>query len=85
MQKFRFIIGVYLATLSMATLAQQPATATRSNMQPIYSSSPSISRETDESRHCTELAKRVDALKGKPQQRYAAAERYRQECATGNP
>jgi hypothetical protein len=75
---------VFLMSLPATTFAQQPAGAMEKNRQPMYSSSPKINRNTDESKHCTELAKRVEALKGKPQQRYAASERYKQECATGN-
>lgn len=34
----------------------------------------------DEAAQCTQLAKRIEALKGKPQRRHAALERYRLMC-----
>ena len=33
--------------------------------------------------HCKELSRKVEALKGKPQRRYAAAQRYEAECRKG--
>ena len=30
--------------------------------------------------HCQELSRKVEALKGRPQRRYAAAQRYEAEC-----
>ena len=38
---------------------------------------------TDEhAKHCQALSRKVDQLKGKPQRRYVAAERYKHECLT---
>ncbi|MEW8681551.1 MAG: hypothetical protein AB2536_06565 [Candidatus Thiodiazotropha endolucinida] len=34
----------------------------------------------DEAAQCTQLAKQIEALKGKPQRRHAALERYRFMC-----
>lgn len=34
----------------------------------------------DEAAQCTQLAKQIEALKGKPQRRHAALERYRLMC-----
>jgi phosphoenolpyruvate synthase/pyruvate phosphate dikinase len=34
----------------------------------------------DEAGKCAELAKRIESLKGKPQRRHAALERYRLMC-----
>ena len=50
--------------------------------QPIYSSSPKIHKQTADSKHCTEFSQKIETLKGKPQQRYAASQRYREECTT---
>ena len=30
--------------------------------------------------HCRELSRKIEALKGRPQRRYAAAQRYEAEC-----
>jgi len=72
-------------------LAQQHDNEMESNKppissgQPIYSSSPKIHKQTSDSKYCAELSKKIEKLKGKPQQRYAASQRYREECtATGD-
>jgi hypothetical protein len=36
--------------------------------------------ETEEKDRCAELAREVEALKGRPQQRFTAAQRYEAEC-----
>lgn len=40
----------------------------------------SPARAADRSERCAELARQVDALKGKPQRRFAASQRYEAEC-----
>lgn len=37
--------------------------------------------KSGEAEQCTELAKRIESLKGKPQHRHAALERYRLTCS----
>ncbi|MDH3282508.1 MAG: hypothetical protein OEQ18_15455 [Gammaproteobacteria bacterium] len=46
------------------------------------STSKNYSRQDSESKlaHCEELRKRIDELKGKPQRRKAASDRYDLEC-----
>lgn len=61
-------------------LAQQPGSVLNTEQKPIYSSSPSISNNSAQSEHCKELHSKIEALKGKPQRRYAAAQRYKAEC-----
>ena len=34
---------------------------------------------------CEELLRKIEALKGKPQQRHTARERYQQECTQNQP
>lgn len=41
-------------------------------------SRPASSNEKQD--HCAELARQVEALKGRPQRRYAAAQRFEAEC-----
>ena len=64
--------------------AQQPGSIMGSEQKPIYSSSPGISGNSVRSEHCKKLYKKIDALKGKPQRRYTAAQRYKDECTDQN-
>lgn len=86
MSNLRALVVTTLVFWGSAAAAQQPGSVMYSNEpainsgQPIYSSSPDIHKGDEQSKHCTELARKVETLKGKPQQRYAASERYKIEC-----
>ena len=83
----KLIISLMVFWVSMAS-AQQPGSVMYSGEpavtsgQPIYSSSPNIQKGAEQSKHCADLARKVEALKGKPQQRFAASERYKMECTS---
>ncbi|MES9992354.1 MAG: hypothetical protein ABW098_10400 [Candidatus Thiodiazotropha sp.] len=40
--------------------------------------------EESKAEDCAQLAKEIEALKGKPQRRHAALERYRLKCSNGD-
>lgn len=86
MRNLRALLVIIQVFWLSTVLAQQPGSIMYSNEpaissgQSIYSSSPNIHKGDEQSKHCTELARKVEALKGKPQQRYAASERYKMEC-----
>ena len=63
-------------------LAQEQGGEAEKGMQkPMYSSSPNMNWNTsEESQRCAELARKVQQLKGRPQQRYVAQQRYEAEC-----
>ena len=84
MLKRRILLTAILALVSASVFAQSTVEKQLIQGQPIYSSSPGITGKSKQSDHCAELARKVEALKGKPQRRYAAAERYKQECTGGN-
>ncbi|MEW8507448.1 MAG: hypothetical protein AB2598_12135 [Candidatus Thiodiazotropha sp.] len=44
-----------------------------------FTQAPQVDEGTEEP--CTKLAKEIEALKGKPQRRHAALERYRLKCS----
>jgi hypothetical protein len=45
---------------------------------------PPLERQSTGDR-CEELLRKAEALKGKPQRRHTALERYRKECSQHNP
>ena len=73
----RSLLMAALILSSALAIAQQSGSA---GQKPIYSSSPSISKNAAQSEHCKKLYKKIDELKGKPQRRYAAAQRHKAEC-----
>ena len=73
-----------LLLFSSLSLAQQPMSVMSKDAEPLYSSSPRISSSEERSENCKRLAKQVEELKGKPQRRYAAAQRYKQECGAAD-
>ena len=77
-------LALILAVFSSLAVAQQPNSMTNTKQQPIYSSSPSISGTSEKSAKCTKLHAEIDKHKGKPQRRYAAAQRYKEECTNQN-
>ena len=77
-------LSLSLVLFSGLSLAQQPMSVMNKEAQPLYSSSPRIESGEERSKHCTKLAKQVEELKGKPQRRYAAAQRYKQECGAAH-
>lgn len=81
MLTIRNLLATLLVSFSTMSLAQQPGSVMmKPDQQPMYSSSPTINKSSESSEHCSQLAKAVEALKGKPQRRHAAAMRYQQEC-----
>lgn len=52
---------------------------------PDYVKSTKDKQSEEHARHCKELSRQVEALKGKPQRRFAASERYKRECQTSSP
>lgn len=47
---------------------------------PVYQQDNRETLADERDRHCKELSRKIEQLKGKPQRRYAAAERYKAEC-----
>ena len=47
---------------------------------PEFIKSGNDSAAADHSKYCKELNKKINELKGKPQRRFTAMERYKQEC-----
>lgn len=76
----RKLLVAVLVSSTTLTIAQQPGSVLNTDQETIYSSSPGISKNSAQSEHCKELHKKIDELKGKPQRRYAAAQRYKAEC-----
>lgn len=83
MLSIRNTLVIPLILFSCISFAQQPGSVMSTENKPIYSSSPNINKGAAQSEHCTELYKNMESLKGKPQRRYAAAQRYKMECTTG--
>ncbi|HSG10290.1 MAG TPA: hypothetical protein VLB10_00915 [Gammaproteobacteria bacterium] len=48
-----------------------------------YERKPGITANEEQSARCKQLRHRIAELKGKPQRRHAAVERYRNECQSG--
>ena len=75
----RTLVTLLVSFVSLS-FAQQPGSVMSTGQEPLYSSSPGISKSSKQSEHCKELRQKVDELKGKPQRRYAASQRYKAEC-----
>ncbi|TNF91898.1 MAG: hypothetical protein EP297_14720 [Gammaproteobacteria bacterium] len=74
------ILTLPFMLFSFNAFAEESPSPSIPSGQPMYSASPSINRGDAQSEHCKQLSLQVQKLKGKPQQRWAASERYQAEC-----
>ena len=47
---------------------------------PVFQQDKNESPDEERARHCKELSRKMEKLKGKPQRRFAVSERYKLEC-----
>jgi len=76
----KLILLVPLLILAMSAHAEKSQSIMFDNPTPDYVKSSKDTQSEQQAKHCKELSRKIEALKGKPQRRYAAAERYKQEC-----
>lgn len=81
MYRFVQLISVILLTAAGAVFAekQTPSVMFSNSADQSQLTSPA-GGDTAKFERCEKLAKEVEALKGKPQRRYTAAQRYEAEC-----
>ena len=82
MFNFRVILIVTLWLVSFTLVAEESAASKITAGQPIYSSSPTVNKRSEQSKYCDDLYKKAQALKGKPQRYYAATWQYKTECVS---
>ena len=81
MYRLALLILVVLATAGGTAIAEkQPQSIMFGNTQEASELTSQTTADTAKSDRCAELAKEVEALKGKPQRRFTAAQRYEAEC-----
>ena len=78
--RVRFIVSVWLVSFTLC--AEESGVSKITAGQPIYSSSPTVSKRSEQSKYCDDLYKKAQALKGKPQRYYAATWQYKTECVS---
>ena len=81
MYRLAQLISVILITAAGTVFAEkQPQSVMFSNNQDQSQLTSPAGVDTAKSERCERLAKELEALKGKPQRRYTAAQRYEAEC-----
>ena len=81
MYRLAQLITVILITAAGTSIAEkQPPSIMFSNSSEQSQLTSPTGVDTAKSDRCEKLAKEVEALKGKPQRRYTAAQRYEAEC-----
>ena len=69
-----------LCALPLACVAEKGQSIMFGDPDPVYTESVTKDPAQEKADYCNELRKQMDELKGKPQQRNAAVQRYQLEC-----
>lgn len=78
MKKSQFLF-VFLA-LPLSIGAEESRSIMFGDPEPSWKGGSTENAIEKQSRHCNALLKKIEELKGKPQRRYAASERFKMEC-----
>lgn len=76
----RLLIFVIIAFFPLSIHAANKESIMFKDPEPKKQEAPQAAATDEHAKHCTALRKQINELKGKPQRRYAASERYKLEC-----
>ena len=80
MKQLLFLILLYIIPIGVHAEKGQSIMFDKPNPNPVFQQDNNESPNEEQARHCKELSRQMEKLKGKPQRRYAVAERYKAEC-----
>jgi hypothetical protein len=83
MKNLFLLLSFCVLPAGIVVAEDQPATPAEIDDR-FYEKKPVISVTEEQSARCKQLRHRIAELKGKPQRRHAAVERYRNECQSGS-
>ena len=76
----RFLLILFIASIASASHAEKGQSIMFGDPDPIYQEKTRDTAAAEHDEHCKQLRRQIDELKGKPQRRHAASERFRLEC-----
>jgi hypothetical protein len=76
----RLILVVALCTLPLSSLAEKGQSIMFGDQDPIHAETMASDPAREKADYCNKLRKEIDELKGKPQRRNMAIQRYELDC-----
>ena len=76
----QLLLLLSICTLPLGAYAEKGQSIMFGDPDPIYQEKNRDTAAEEHSKHCKQLRRQMEELKGKPQRRHAVVERYKLEC-----